>query len=436
MPLHIRVLLGLSLLALTACSSGAPSPGLRQGPGRVAGNVVFRQPVIEVRTQSPDQAEADGQSKLMAPANISLYAQGEELATRNLASQRWQAGMVQDYSNMTLDYAGNGEYLMPFDFSDVPLGSYVLGFAHSTDSDFGMVSHTIFDTRQPVSLDKAQQEVTGVEHPIPGGNGSADGTSITGKLLVSGNPVDYVPAPSIGTKDPTPIPPDNYDAPQGIWSEFILNAKPSLFGRYFFSVDDVAPALYGFGRWHSVPGQFGNLYWTDEENAHDNPNLYTLQVDATGQQGASGVTAYASRTWSHEWPGGDYRENHQAEYGELDVALSLPAGLDWSHDTVLVAESNGADKSGNHMAFNYVVPQHFATDGLAHYRLAYLAEGTYTVTIRQLGATNSDPVATVATYGSPVTLPSDTPFPDFNWGMDDVPYAGIEFTYEQPPTTR
>jgi hypothetical protein len=175
--------------------------------------------------------------------------------------------------------------------------------------------------------------------------------------------------------------------------------------------------------WASYPGQWKDGLWTeaDSDPARAPDLALTLAPGAT----LANQRAYRFRL--------EYAADVVRDKGILQVELHLdPGKLDWSKDTLLVAEAQPARDGINFVAWNYLAPQHFR-QGVAYYRLTPLQDASYRLRLLQLGPTNADPPVELARSSKSfdVVYPHSDPIPDEIWEPYD-PYGEAVWTPNLP----
>lgn len=389
------------------------------GPGQLSGRLIVSAPGVSIRLSSPDQPQPDGQAMLRVPGSFALFKPQSTFYTRSLQRPGPYRESVE-VPGVPLEVPGR--CVLPFVFTDLPLGTYRLGFYWTEGGDFDIPAVLYFHKEVPVTLSPSQPSADHVDYTWEQCGDSEHGASASGKLLLSGNPS---PSGVHFTLHNTNIDKTGWlrDVCVPHWG---TQLKPTLYGRLFFEFQGVAAGEYETD-WYTFPGQWEDYLWQEAEDDPRQPPGFNLQLSA--DQHASGLTAYAYYCifpdWSYTQPE-DYVLRHR---GIMQVELHLAGAIDWDRDTLLAAESVPVSINPNYSAWNYIVKEHFNEDGIGTFRLSCLHDGDYRLSLIQLGETNDDPVIVLDQRNELVTLvyPHADPIPYEIW-QSDAPYAEVSWT--------
>jgi hypothetical protein len=191
----------------------------------------------------------------------------------------------------------------------------------------------------------------------------------------------------------------------------------------FFTFTALPAGEYTTG-WDTYPGNWRGNLWVEDDDDPFYPPEFTF--NAVENVALEGLIAYADyNTQGLTLPAGLERPAHRLD-GMLQVELHLDQELDFTKDNLLVAEAVPANPHVNAKAWNYIVPEHINAEGVAYYRLGYLYDGDYRLSIVQLGVDNSvEPVQlAVSDELFTVEYPHAEPVPDSIWNPD-APYAEV-----------
>jgi hypothetical protein len=410
------------LLAL-GCGSLGMSGGsdYEIGPGEVTGQLIVNAPNVSIRLSRPGQSQPDGQAMLHVPGSFALFKPQSTFFTRSL-QQPGPYREVVEVPGVPLEVPGR--CVLPFAFTELPLGTYRLGFYWTEGGDFDIPTVLYFHKELPVTLSHSQPNANNVEYTWDQCGDSQHGASASGKLLLSGNPSPqgvHFTLRDVNINATSWL--QNIHVPR--WG---TQLTPTLYGRLFFEFQGVKAGEYETD-WYAFPGQWEDYLWQETDDDPAQPPRLNLQLSADQQ--TSDLTAYTHYytfpDWSHTQPA-DYVLRHR---GIMQVELHLAGEIDWGRDTLLTAESVPPSSNPNYSAWNYIAEEHFDEDGIAIYRLSCLHDGDYRLSLVQLGETNDEPITVLDQRSDLVTLiyPHSEPIPYEIW-QSDAPYAEVTWAPE------
>jgi hypothetical protein len=271
---------------------------------------------------------------------------------------------------------------LDFDFSGLPIADYKLalfqGGGGDIDSDY---IHTEGPTFSLTEAAPGTQQDWQLEGPVGTGR-------IYGKLLLDGNDVNLPVSFQINAADSF-IPP--YGAP--FYTLPLANVKH---GRAFYEISNLTTASPSIGvPWPSDSEPFALV---EGQPAQTN----TFALSEADPELRVDLRVRQDREINYQLPS----EQVPLMQGYIDVTATVHGATTWDDD--IVVEAVGSTVSTRAFLF----PQQLGLGGKISRRLSTLDPGTYELTAYRLGATNHDPVETLATTTVVVPVPQPTFFED------------------------
>lgn len=396
------------------------------GPGSIAGELDYIAPVLRWNDVSADSAAMSSCGVLHLAAGFGIFVNGSDEFTRSL----WYShpGEQFEFSGLLIP-SPDDRYIIPFRFQQVPLLSYKAAWFTVESRGEGSPTIVTFISPQTVELSKSHSEITGIHSTYQLCGDSEHGTTVKGELCISGNGYvgeywvdlrnDYLLHSPLGN----PLQPTYLD----------MTIEHNTNGRIFFEFRNLAAGTYKIYDWRSIATQLNYGYWL-----HDHTNIYNEQVPYWTFTAIEDHDIINTKAYIHlnaTAPLGQPESTiwSDIDSGQVDVKLTLSRQLDWSKDYQLILSSITPVGQYNDRAWNFINPEHFDKNNIAHFRIGVVRHGSYILQLVQLGETNSDPATVLAGYPGIIqvdrTHTDPIPGAVYNpW----LPYASVNWQVDLP----